>query len=56
MSSVAVMMLAVEAPVELLDDVWPGLLTSTVGEKLSDLVELPAGAWLAAMVESHHDR
>src|SRR3954464_13142977 len=50
-SSVTVMMLAVEAPVELFDDVWPGLLTSPVGEKLADLVEVPAGAWLAVAVE-----
>src|SRR5438105_814355 len=46
------MMLMTEAPLDLLDEVAVGPRSTHDGELLGKLVEMPAGAWLAVVLES----
>ena len=46
------MMLMTNAPVELYDEVAIGVASTVDGEMLAHLDEVPAGAWLAVVLES----
>jgi hypothetical protein len=46
------MMLMTNAPVELCDQVAIGLASTVDGEMLAHLDDVPAGAWLAVVLES----